>query len=531
MSKNRKVSLINYDDLYNEAVNPRFLNDLLVSDTGKSVLDLIFQRSEGDLEYEPHCSCNTFRGVQYEGHVCPFCGSTIISDFTSNFVPNNWIRISDNLPPIIHPRFYLILTSFASRMITTKRGSKITGKKQKIPIIDFILNPDLELPDDLKPGIHGQGFDYFCENMEEIMNYLFVEHPRFSRLEKADMIMRIYNEYKDRLIIRKLPILHQSFHPMHIRGRTKTMDKTADLILPAVLDMANAEFTVRRNVSRKNYANREVWKIFTKYIDYIKKVMESKLGDKQALIRRHNIAARIFWTGRGVISPINGPHDGDEIHLPWNIAMYGLQLEIINFLCNRYDYTPTDAFEHFFKHVNKFDPTIYKIMETLIKECPYKGLPIGINRNPTLLRTSIRLGFSPKVKKDPNDKTINLSQRICSGFNADNDGDEMNIYFIKEMGTVKFAMRMHPREGILSETSLGVSSWVKPTKEAFIHMNQFLHYERENTAPCDLDLSECLLMYQATKKTSSRASGLSRTFSPERVDNNVNIGNAQTTGG
>jgi len=71
---------------------------------------------------------------------------------------------------------------------------------------------------------------------------------------------------------------------------------------------------------------------------------------------------------------------------------------------------------------------------------------------------------------------------------SDNDGDELYIYFIKEMGIVKFAERMHPREGILSETSLGVSSWVKPTKEAFIHMNQFLHYERENTGPCELSL-------------------------------------------
>lgn len=56
------------------------------------------------------------------------------------------------------------------------------------------------------------------------------------------------------------------------------------------------------------------------------------------------------------------------------------------------------------------------------------------------------------------------------------------------MGVVKFAERMHPKEGILSETSLGVSPWVKPTQEAFIHMNQFLHYERENTRPCLITL-------------------------------------------
>lgn len=53
---------------------------------------------------------------------------------------------------------------------------------------------------------------------------------------------------------------------------------------------------------------------------------------------------------------------------------------------------------------------------------------------------------------------------------------------------VPFAMRMHPREGILSETTLGVSGYVTPTKEAIIHINQFLHYGRENTGPCELVL-------------------------------------------
>lgn len=68
----------------------------------------------------------------------------------------------------------------------------------------------------------------------------------------------------------------------------------------------------------------------------------------------------------------------------------------------------------------------------------------------------------------------------------DNDGDEMYIIFFKEMGVVKYALRMHPRESVLSETSLGVSSLAKPTKEAFIHINQFLHYTKKDTSPCDM---------------------------------------------
>ena len=64
----------------------------------------------------------------------------------------------------------------------------------------------------------------------------------------------------------------------------------------------------------------------------------------------------------------------------------------------------------------------------------------------------------------------------------------MNLFIPKEQGMIHFLMRMHPKEGILSETNLSVSSWVKPTIEAFIHSNQFLHYERDNNNPCPLEL-------------------------------------------
>ena len=55
---------------------------------------------------------------------------------------------------------------------------------------------------------------------------------------------------------------------------------------------------------------------------------------------------------------------------------------------------------------------------------------------------------------------------------------------------LKFADRMHPMQGILSETSLSVSAWVAPTTETFIHTNMFLHYGREDTKPCKITLPD-----------------------------------------
>jgi len=64
----------------------------------------------------------------------------------------------------------------------------------------------------------------------------------------------------------------------------------------------------------------------------------------------------------------------------------------------------------------------------------------------------------------------------------------MWLIFVKEMGIVRFLMKMHPKEGILSETSLGLSSWVYPTLQSFAHQNAFLLNCEKEDYPCNLTL-------------------------------------------
>ena len=490
MAKNRRTRLVNYDELYSRCKSPSFLNDVILENPDKNGLDLLFQMSEGSLDFSPSCECEAYRGKIYEGHVCPFCSSVIKSDFTSGYNPKNWIRIPEELPPLLHPRLYILLQELGGRIRISNKGGKDAGRRQKVPIIDFILDPTETLPDDLAEGIHGQGFTYFAQHIDEIIYFLCMIHPKLSKLPAATAIWKVYSHEKEanNVLTRKLPLLHPVFHPLHIRGKSRTLDKTADIIIPAVVDTITTIFANKNLVVPKKYADKELWKIFTKYVKYIREIMEHKIGDKQALIRRHNVASRMHFTGRAVISPITERHEGDEIHIPWSIGMMVMQLEIINFLVNREKTEPKEAIKYFYLHINKPTDLLRKCFRDLIRECPTKGIPCFLNRNPTLIRESIRMNYITRVKDNPHDKTINLPPLICPGFNADNDGDEMNMFLVKEQGIYKFGDRMHPREGILSETSLAISGWVEPPKEVYIHANQFLHYGRENTEPCMLTI-------------------------------------------
>ena len=48
--------------------------------------------------------------------------------------------------------------------------------------------------------------------------------------------------------------------------------------------------------------------------------------------------------------------------------------------------------------INVYDYEIDVIMQNMIKDCPYKGLPILMNRNPSLRIGSIQLLFVTKIK-------------------------------------------------------------------------------------------------------------------------------------
>lgn len=419
MAKNRRVKLVNYKKLYAESPNPVDLNDLYLENPDVNVLDQIFAKSEGNIDYAPSCECGAYKGRIYEHHVCPFCLTPVESDFTSNFKPKNWVRIPEDMPPILHPRLYILLCSLGGRMRTKKKSGKQV-QKQNVKIIDYILDPDEILPDDLSIGIHGQGFTYFAEHMDEIMRFLLLEHPKFSRMPKALALWEIYQHEleEDNLLIRRFPLLNPTFHPMHVRGRLKTMDKIADVIMPVVVDMFHSSYANKHLVTGPHHADRALWEIYTQYIRYIRLIMEFRIGDKHALVRRHNVAARLHFTGRTVISPIVGRHMGDEIHLPWNIGMMILQPEIINLLCNRKGYSPADAINYFYKHINVHSDLLEWCFKTLIDECPSKGIPCIMNRNPTLIRESERLMYIVYVSPDVNDKTLKLPPLVCKGFNA-----------------------------------------------------------------------------------------------------------------
>ena len=71
------------------------------------------------------------------------------------------------------------------------------------------------------------------------------------------------------------------------------------------------------------------------------------------------------------------------------------------------------------KIVDRKDPVVWDILENVMK-----GHPVLLNRAPTLHRLSIQ-SFQPVLVEG---KAIRLHPLVCTGFNADFDGDQMAVH-------------------------------------------------------------------------------------------------------
>jgi hypothetical protein len=101
--------------------------------------------------------------------------------------------------------------------------------------------------------------------------------------------------------------------------------------------------------------------------------------------RKQVFAARSEFSFRAVIVSITDQHDYECVKVPWPIAVTFLEYHITNKLIKR-GMSPNAIKEHLYTHAHRYSALLAEVMDELIKESPYKGIPIILGRNPSLKR-------------------------------------------------------------------------------------------------------------------------------------------------
>lgn len=447
------IRLLNLDELYHQhpgeilPVREKLTKKSLVQ---KYIADMFL--SEYNVSFRASCGCGKLQGNFYEGIECPNCKEKASCNLSHEMSYRVWIRMPVFAPPVLNPRAYSIL-------------DQQLGKYNNESLLRQLLgNGEKELPPEIAEW-YSPGWRNFYEQFDMLFDFILNKWKIFQRSsnrKRAQRLREFIQENRDGMFATLLPVLNSSLHLITHSGELKHVDQTADHIIQCIVDISIAQHRWDTMIKDEKFVNKTMDVIYQSYLAYANSIVDVKLVNKEkpkkGFVRRQMVGSRCHFSCRAVVIPITEPHMGDEVHMPWRISVECMKLEIMNVLINRKGMDLYDAQVKVMDAVQQYDPEIHDILRTLIYECPYKGLPILLNRNPSLILGAIQLFYVTKIL--PDDNVIGLSPLTINAPNGDFDGDQFNGVFIKEMDAVKAYENIHPMQTMTSEHEPGIDDTV-----------------------------------------------------------------------
>ena len=181
------------------------------------------------------------------------------------------------------------------------------------------------------------------------------------------------------------------------------------------------------------------------------------LEGKQGRFRQSLLGKRVDYSGRSVI--IVGPNLRlNQCGLPYEMATELFQPFLINQLLKTKIQAPSHNTKLAQIIIKKNKPFVWTLLTKLTKK-----YSILLNRAPTLHRFGIQ-AFDPVIILG---QAIHLHPLVCTGFNADFDGDQMAVHLpLYESSQLEARTMMRPSYNVLSPSNGDVI--LKPTQDMVI---------------------------------------------------------------
>ncbi len=419
-------------------------------------------------DYE--CHCGKYKRIRYKGIVCDRCGVEVTEKkvrrermgHISLVVPVAHIWYFKSLPNKIGyllglPTKKLDSIIYYERYVVINPGVKAADgvneldfltEEEYLDIIDT-LPKDNHLLDDDDPNkfIAKMG----AEALFEILSRLDLDDLSYTLRHKAntETSQQRKNEALKRLqvveafraskninrpewmIVRVVPVIPPDLRPLvpldggrfatsdlndlyrRVIIRNNRLKRLIEIKAPEVI-LRNEKRMLQEAVDSLFDNSRKSNAVKTENNRALKSISDSLKG-KQGRFRQNLLGKRVDYSARSVI--VVGPKlKIHECGIPKDMAAELYKPFIIRKLIERGIVKTVKSAK---KIVDRKDPVVWEILENVLK-----GHPVLLNRAPTLHRLSIQ-AFQPVLIEG---KAIQLHPLVCTGFNADFDGDQMAVH-------------------------------------------------------------------------------------------------------
>ncbi len=419
-------------------------------------------------DYE--CHCGKYKRIRYKGIVCDRCGVEVTEKkvrrermgHISLVVPVAHIWYFRSLPnkigyllglptkkldSIIYYERYVVINAGITASNGVKQLDFLT-EEEYLDIVDA-LPKENHLLDDDDPNkfIAKMG----AEALFEILNRLDLDDLSYNLRHKAntETSQQRKNEALKRLqvveafrasknlnrpewmIVRVVPVIPPDLRPLvpldggrfatsdlndlyrRVIIRNNRLKRLIEIKAPEVI-LRNEKRMLQEAVDSLFDNSRKANAVKTENNRALKSLSDSLKG-KQGRFRQNLLGKRVDYSARSVI--VVGPKlKVHECGLPKDMAAELYKPFIIRKLIERGIVKTVKSAK---KIVDRKDPVVWEILENVLK-----GHPVMLNRAPTLHRLSIQ-AFQPVLIEG---KAIQLHPLVCTGFNADFDGDQMAVH-------------------------------------------------------------------------------------------------------
>ena len=425
------------------------------------------------------CHCGKYKRIRYKGIICDRCGVEV----TEKKVRRERMGHIELVVPVAHIWFFRSLPNkigtlldipskkldqviYYEKYIVLQPG-KATLNEQPVRRLDLLTEEELnmvkeslpegndQLPDDdQNKFIVGMGaealYTLLCEldldklsydlrdrasketsnqrKQEALKRLNIVESFRESQKKMAERGMENRPEW---MIMNILPVIPPDLRPLvpldggrfatsdinelyrRVIIRNNRLKRLLEIKAPEVI-MRNEKRMLQEAVDSLFDNSRKVSSVKSDSNRSLKSLSDSLKG-KQGRFRQNLLGKRVDYSGRSVI--VVGPElKMHECGLPKDMASELFKPFIIRKMLERGLVKTVKSAKRI---VDRKDPVVWEILENILK-----GHPIMLNRAPTLHRLGIQ-AFQPKLVEG---KAIRLHPLVCTGFNADFDGDQMAVH-------------------------------------------------------------------------------------------------------
>ena len=442
--------------------------DLTSSSFQETIRKAVYN-TDADVSFVARCDCECMSGNSLKGVICPVCHTEVRFkwDTAKDYLRADfWVKCPDKLPGgWLAPAVYATLSYWLD----------ISGKGSWL---DFVLDTTRELPVEFDGYITGQGFDYLHKNFDDVINFFANVFPATKNRDLTPFILRYLQCYKDRIWCHYHALPSRDIHPIMTRDSSDTAkryfsDQKASNLIKAIVTLSNLRHTSERKqtmdrVERGAYKAHQFLMAYDESLEDISVGGKATIG-KKATPRAHISGGRMNWTGRTVITPIVGPHDYDEIILPWKMIVPMNRVQILSKLTGKYNKSPNEAMNIYVSSELSYNPLIETILHELIAEHRYGGLPIIWWRPPTI--QTMTLLIARRFKTDLTDDTASSSSFFAKISNEDYDGDNKLGLMILESKMVDALMPLHPAYLLLNKNKPGISSELGVHSDVYCTIN------------------------------------------------------------